>query len=209
MGRTHKNFDRASEKRTDKAYLVEAIQKSNTKYVIYKNCWPLVEIVKDCTSLAVLNFGNVKDLLEKILNGDLNNLGKDWPDEMIFVGIRMTLIDKENWFALNIHGNLEMLLKDSLKNRHFVKQRMELISLLSEEASLVCQTKAMFHWLDRYRFCATCGAKMFTEEAGYKRTCKEKNCRSNSGKCLIHFFRLILMRELNSFDVNLQTCFIT
>lgn len=191
MGRTNKNFDRASEKRTDKSYLVEAIQKPNTKYVIYKNCWPLVETAKDCASLAVLNFENVKDLLEKILNGDMSNLAGNWPDGMIFVGIEMSLIDKENWFALNIDDNLEMLLKDSLKGRHFVKQRMELISLLTEEASLVCQTKAMFHCLDRYRFCATCGAKMFTEEAGYKRTCKEKNCRSNRGKCLIYLFRLL------------------
>lgn len=191
MGRTNKNFDRASEKRTDKSYLVEAIQKPNTKYVIYKNYWPLVETAKDCTSLAVLNFENVKDLLEKILNGDMSNLAGNWPDGMIFVGIEMSLIDKENWFALSIDDSLEMLLNDSLKGRHFVKQRMELISLLTEEASLVCQTKAMFHWLDRYRFCATCGAKMFTEEAGYKRTCKEKNCRSNRGKCLIYLFRLL------------------
>ena len=173
-------LDRSSELRTDTKCLTEIIGNANTKFLLFKNSQPLVENRDDGKRLCIFTYDTVKEIILLVFN-EVRNLGNAWPSDLLFLG-------KERnegsfaWFAVSI-SNVEESLYQSLltEERYFVKNKYDLLNFFSEHASIISQAKSMFHWLDRYRFCPTCGAKMITEEAGYKRTCVDAACRSNKG----------------------------
>lgn len=180
-------LDRKSELRTNSAYLRKAMRSETTKYVLFQNCNPLVEDRNSDGEYTLVTF-----TFEDVNNvGDLNSmLTRDeefeWPEFLLYLGK-----DKKNsdWFALNVQ-------KEDLIIQNYLTGTSRLIStdykkslLISwKDSSIVAQAKSMFHWLDRYCFCPTCGTHMRVDEAGYKRACPDKQCRSNKGSVFFYLY---------------------
>jgi len=172
-------LNRSSELRNDITYLKNAFNKDYTKFIIFKNCLPLVEKVNEKITLCITSGNIMKDVLNTLITVDM---GVKWPDNLLFMGIENK--GKENalaWFAIHITDEQEVIIHNTNKNSFFIFNKFKFISMLNDYKSILTQAKSMFHWLDRYRYCATCGNIMITEEAGYKRTCSVKDCRSNKG----------------------------
>jgi NAD+ diphosphatase len=56
-----------------------------------------------------------------------------------------------------------------------------MLQMPRSEAAIVGHARSMLAWHDRYRFCPSCGSATEMKDAGYKRVCTKKECRSNSG----------------------------
>ncbi|XP_057312766.1 NAD-capped RNA hydrolase NUDT12-like isoform X1 [Hydractinia symbiolongicarpus] len=170
-------LDRSSELRTNLTMLANMISSENAKFLVFKRCNPLVENIGEELKLCVFNYQDVNALLLDLVDGDIDTLKSRWPVNLVFLGKERNDA-KAFWFAFNTENESKSIMTSS---RVFAHQRYDLFRLRVEHASIVSQAKSLFHWLDRYRFCATCGKKMITEEAGYKRTCLDNACRSNRG----------------------------
>ena len=89
-----------------------------------------------------------------------------------------------SWFAINI----SILEEDEIENRfpgsYFVDPFPGTMTLSKKDAAIFAQARSLLAWQDRYGFCATCGTASTLEEAGYKLTCTNKDCRSQKGKNL-------------------------
>ncbi|KAJ3291432.1 Peroxisomal NADH pyrophosphatase nudt12 [Rhizoclosmatium sp. JEL0117] len=86
-----------------------------------------------------------------------------------------------NRFALNIE--FMPLLKSALIQFHqvsFENSRPAAYTLPSkEDAAYLAQAASILDWQSRIKFCALCGAKMRTIEAGYKKLCSDESCHSH------------------------------
>ena len=87
------------------------------------------------------------------------------------------------WFAVDMSELKDMAdkLKEKEANSNFLSPRPDLLCLNSSEAAIVAQARSILCWLERYKFCPTCGRETFIQDAGYKRTCKDAQCLSNQG----------------------------
>ena len=178
--------DRSCEMRNSFLWLVEMAKSSNSEFLIFKNSNPLVKYVASECNLFITNYTSSRNIVQNVINA--TECGASWPRNLLFLGKANSSLNKF-WFAIDVmamegEAYSSLLGEDKL---FFAEDRISLLSLSNEQASIVCQAKSMFLWLDRYQFCPTCGAKMFVEEGGYKQTCTEKGCRSNKGKFMCFF----------------------
>lgn len=169
---------RNSEKRTNVEYLRAAIRNEETRYVLFQNSNPLVEDKNGEYSLISFAFKDVNTIYE--LDGITQNEERfQWPEFLLYLGKDSRGVD---WLAINIEK------EDPAMNCYLDKPNrlvpvgfVQSLLISWEDSSIVAQAKSMFQWLDRYRFCPTCGKRMRIDEAGYKRTCIDDQCRSNKG----------------------------
>jgi len=175
-------LDRASDKRKDKQWLEEQMMNKKTQFIIFVGLKPMAIPLQGGNSqtnngvilkLVTINSDRILDILR----------GKPL---VIFLGLEKGVISQETdnkaWFAIGL---------DSLSNEKqehiepgsiVVDMFPTFINLPKKEARIFSQARSLIAWHDRYQFCPTCGARTTVEDAGYKRTCLNADCRSNKGQ---------------------------
>ena len=173
-------LDRSGELRNDMKYLSQAICKEKTIFIVLHKCCPLVEDddENEDGSTKLVRFSLQQ--IQNHFNVKLNEGGK-WPPYLLYLGR-----GQFDWFAVNeLDGGDEFMKYFVNEKRSFAKGYVQGSQICWRDSGVVSQAVSMFQWHDRYRFCSTCGSKMFVEAAGYKKTCTNEGCRSKKGILIV------------------------
>lgn len=164
-----RNLDRSAHQRKNKAWLKDAVCQTDTCFVLFVTLSPVVTPVSGRNKkLLIVHYEAVKGFLDEI-------------STPIFLGVEHADSHRA-WFALDVSELSEERLRLIDGGCEPLPDPRAVLRLEPHEAALVGQARAVLAWLDRYRFCPTCGGKTSIEDAGYKRTCITETCRSNKGK---------------------------
>mgnify|MGYP003631006758 CR=1 FL=1 len=154
-------LDRASYRRTDKAWVESQIADASSLFVPFYRLSPF--ILPEETKGAGKDVGWLKMGLLKELGGE-NPL-------MVFLGINKR---GKSLFAVDVSG-----LKDH-ENHPAIKgfgafEDLRGLAMAGEitptELAILAQGKSMIDWHQRHGFCSVCGSRSEMAEAGYKRQC--------------------------------------
>ena len=148
-----------------------------TLFIVFHKCCPLVEECEENEEggkkLSRFSYHQI----HKHFDVKLKEKGEKWPPYLLYLG-RCEF----DWFAVNeLDGGEEFLKYFVNEKRSFAKGYVQGSQICWRDSGVVSLAQSMFQWHDRYRFCSTCGSKMFVEEAGYKKTCVNETCRSRKG----------------------------
>ncbi|HEY3948666.1 NAD(+) diphosphatase [Phenylobacterium sp.] len=154
-------LDRASDKRTDAAWLAEKLGSAENLGVAMWNGQPLVEPAeagndgKGGVQIAYLP----AKLLGELAEGD---------ERLLFLGLwQETAI-----FALDFEGPANPTDGGPLQGLGaFEDLRSIALRLPANEAAIVATAKAMFEWRRKHPYCAACGQKSEAKDGGWKRQC--------------------------------------
>ncbi|KAI4713650.1 hypothetical protein J4E89_001097 [Alternaria sp. Ai002NY15] len=181
--------------RPDHQFLSSALNHPSTTFLLFNKLEPLT---KSGSELARCTFADVKPLIgenpfekseEEVIAQYNSSL---YVPQIIFLGLderKDGFKYKEHykgqpWFAVDVTP------KDSVKEKaeellermtstglEFSKGRMNL-SLQAEEAAIYAEARHLLDWNERNPFCASCGYKTLSVNAGFKRTCPPKDIAS-------------------------------
>jgi NAD+ diphosphatase len=148
-------LDRASDRRTNAAWLAEQLASSESLGVAIWNGRPFVEKTKDGgTQIAYLPAKMVAELA-------------GGPERLLFMGLwKETAV-----FALDIEGEADPALGPLQGLGEFKDLRQVAMQLPQTEAAIMATAKQMFEWRRRHLFCANCGQPSATMDGGWKRQC--------------------------------------
>ncbi|KAK7115340.1 NAD-capped RNA hydrolase NUDT12-like [Littorina saxatilis] len=164
---------RASELRKNAEWLEAAVQKENTKFVVFASDLRPFFIKGEGNRfrLAVMNHTQLSSCLAK-------------KPDVVFLGLEAWDPHSSAWFALKLHDGEEDLCKEHNPNGYFAElfpRSRDVMMLEDTHAGIFAEAHSVLQWLDRYRFCPTCGTSTQIAEGGYKRVCDDKECRSLKG----------------------------
>ncbi|XP_029999385.1 NAD-capped RNA hydrolase NUDT12 isoform X1 [Sphaeramia orbicularis] len=181
---SRETLDRLSGRRTDRAWLDARQKDGNSVYILFSNLSPMVVSSQEDdgteaeTKLCRFRYEDVKDLLQK-------------PSTvLVFLGVDRrkapppsSSVEPPAWFAISSDEDAAELLKRCRQTNCCFPTRpnRDLLKLSEEEAGTVAQARSVLAWHSRYSFCPTCGSRTRVEEAGYKRSCLDQDCRSQKG----------------------------
>jgi len=174
-------LDRASDLRTDTAWLTDASAASNTVYVLFVGLDLVVQRAggTEYPSIRLLRFSysEIKSILQShkptvVFLGVERATGSDSPPT------DRTL--KCSWFAVNVDISEKELHRLS-PDAQLASIHPRVLKLARTEASIAGHARSILAWHDRYRFCPTCGAETEMKDAGYRRVCVKQDCRSKTG----------------------------
>lgn len=148
-------LDRASNRRTDAAWLAERLKDANT---------------------LVLPVWRQKPMLTKSAKGTELNLMRPGLAERLMGGGAVTVFlgcDKAGaYFACDISAANDPEQSGPLAGLGFFKDmRAAAMELPAGDAAIAGTAKALIDWHQRHGFCANCGARTDAAEAGWKRVC--------------------------------------
>ena len=169
-------LDRAGNKRRDPKWVESMMTNSKTKYVAFSNLMPFM--MTNTTS------PNGQFKICTVTHDQIITFMSN-PCPVVLLGLETDSYDADNkiaWFAVELGQLTEEQQKALSPQGEFIDGYRSLLQVNSRDAAIVGQARSMLAWHDRYRFCATCGSETRIEEAGYKITCKDDQCRSNKGK---------------------------
>ncbi|XP_017283370.1 peroxisomal NADH pyrophosphatase NUDT12 [Kryptolebias marmoratus] len=178
-------LDRLSGRRTDEVWLETKQKDLATVYLLFSNLSPMVSTPQEDSEggdikLCRFRYEAVKDLLQK-------------PSTvLIFLGMEKMKSSSSSssqteeppvWFAISTDEDAAELLRRCRENTCLFPKtpNRDLLKLSEEEAGVVAQARSVLAWHSRYSFCSTCGSSTHLEEAGYKRSCLNPECRSQRG----------------------------
>jgi len=178
-------LDRASELRTNTAWLNDVSTARNTIYILFVR----LELVAQKAGMAEdsllrprrFAYHEIRSVLDShkptvVFLGIERASGSDLPPE-----------DRSSiraWFAVNADISEEELHR-LCPDAQTVSIHPRILKLARTEASVAGHARSILAWHDRYPFCPTCGAATEICNAGYKRVCTKQDCRSKTG--LQHF----------------------
>ncbi|MEI9885273.1 MAG: NAD(+) diphosphatase [Rhizomicrobium sp.] len=153
-------LDRASEKRTDAAWVAER-RRDPQSYIL--PMWRLQPfIIGPEKAPAPVELGLLKPGLADSL------AAPDAP--CIFLGLE----GERAMFALDISAARDPVAEGPLAGLgHFRDARMAAATLPLKDAAIMGQAKAMIDWHNRHGFCARCGAHSDMADAGWRRICPQ------------------------------------
>ncbi len=154
-------LDRASDKRSDSAWLAAARANGRTKVLPLWKLQPLLLGPEGSTQATELGF----------IDGTLaTGLGAADANE-VFLGV-----DGDSaFFARDISALPDPLAAALAGLGHFRDARSAAALLPLHHVAIMGQAKALIDWHDRHRFCAQCGAATSSADGGYKRVCSSCN----------------------------------
>ncbi|CAG5917478.1 unnamed protein product [Menidia menidia] len=175
-------LDRLSSRRADAVWMDATQSRLDSVYLLFSRLSPMVSTgakvsagAKGPCRLRRLSYQAVRDLLQQ-------------PESvLVFLGVERAAAggaEPRAWFALDSSEDAGELLKRGGGQQEcsfLTTPNRDLLRLSEEEAGVVAQARSVLAWHDRYRFCPTCGARTRPEDAGYKRSCLEPQCRSRQG----------------------------
>ena len=177
-------LDRMAHMRKNEEWLAETLQKASTKIVALSNLQPCVVTIPDHSlqaqrpqyRLLAAKYNDIQFVLER--KPVVIFLGMEEESE---TGDNGTKEEKSAWFAIDVSTVSEERLKEIHPHCEVAGLYPTLMQLSSMEAAIFGQARTLMYWHDRYQFCPTCGSQTTSEEAGYKRKCTSKECRSQQG----------------------------
>lgn len=176
-------LNRCAEKRKDIEWLTSAMRNPDTKYIVFNNLRPLLEPI----SIKNSRWGYT---LARIDSKDVQNHLQSNP-HVVFLGLEKfsgeTKKSTENeeegraLFAVDVSSIEESVYKEMVPKSEFAAGFPLAMQLEPSEAGILSEARTVLDWLERYKFCATCGSATTVLEGGYKRKCENKECKSNKG----------------------------
>ncbi|KAJ4377806.1 NADH pyrophosphatase [Neocucurbitaria cava] len=185
-------LNRVSFLRPDHAFLTAALHHPSTTFLLFNKLEPLL---KSPSELAQKKFEDVKPVIG---NNPFERPEEDtiaqynsslYLPQIIFLGLderKEGFVYKEHykgqpWFAVDVtptesvKEEAEKLVeKVKSEGLDFSKGRMHL-SLPAQEAAIYAEARHLLDWNARNPFCASCGYKTLSVNAGFKRTCPPKD----------------------------------
>ncbi|XP_064609858.1 NAD-capped RNA hydrolase NUDT12-like isoform X2 [Liolophura sinensis] len=179
-------LNRAAEKRKNKAWLEDTMQKTSTRYILFTDLKPLViEVPKSSRRrgryrLARFTFEDIRFHLPS--NPAVILLGQERSPPTVDIGVSQHPEDDlPTCFAMDVSG-VEDLITGKVEGVNVLSVPMPgAMQLEPSEAGIFSEARSLLAWHDRYKFCPTCGSTTHLDEAGYKRTCDNVDCRSRKG----------------------------
>ncbi|KAJ4993557.1 nadh pyrophosphatase [Stagonosporopsis vannaccii] len=185
-------LNRVSFLRGDHTFLSSALRHPSATFLLFKNVEPLVS---SPTSLARVSYADV----EPIIGKDIFNISEEeviaqynsslYIPQIVFLGLderNEGFVYKEHykgqpWFAVDVtpkesvkEAAESLIEKLQSQGLDFSKGRMHL-SLPAEQAAIYAEARHLLDWNARNPFCASCGYKTLSVNAGFKRTCPPKD----------------------------------
>ncbi|XP_033730640.1 peroxisomal NADH pyrophosphatase NUDT12-like isoform X2 [Pecten maximus] len=177
------NLDRMAENRKDSCWLESKLKKETTRFIVFSDLKPLVVSSHDSAK-------RYKYTLVRLAHRDVEFHLKTNP-LLVFLGVEMYNPSKDDSseenvvsqasFALDVTNTDESKFKTLVNEAEFITSYPASMQLEPSDAGIFAEARSMLDWLDRYKFCATCGSSTTVTEGGYKRTCDDKSCRTNKG----------------------------
>ncbi|XP_071168626.1 NAD-capped RNA hydrolase NUDT12-like isoform X4 [Mytilus edulis] len=162
---------RCAEKRKDTNWLENKMREDSTKYIAFCELQPYVlslpdnkwkyQIIRFCYS-DIQSCINDKNLVVFL---GINKNGDETEEQAVFA---IDVPDEKKLKTINPDGTLLQPFPGSMM-------------LEPSEAGILAEARTMLDWLDRYKFCATCGSSTSVTEGGHKRVCDNKECKTNKG----------------------------
>lgn len=89
------------------------------------------------------------------------------------------------WFAIdtsNFDSNIENIQKMFTQHGQFFEGNFLRLMAIKDiqESSIIAQARSIFCWIDRHKFCASCGEQNELGDSGFKLECKNAECKSNN-----------------------------
>lgn len=173
------NLDRMAEHRKDNSWLETKLKEETTKFIVFSDLKPLV--VSSSNSAKRYKYSLVR-LAHKDVELELKSNSL-----LVFLGVESFPKDcgaedaRQALFALDVTNTDETKFKSLVDESVFIPGYPASMQLDPSDAGIFAEARSMLDWLDRYKFCATCGSSTKVTEGGYKRTCDNQSCRTNKG----------------------------
>jgi len=148
-------LNRASEKRTDVAWLTEQLRSDESLAVAIWNGKPFVETAKD----GGLQIAYLPARMAEELSGGAERL--------LFLG----LWQETAVFAVDLEGGADPADGPLSGLGRFEDLRAVALRLPPTDAAIMATSKQMFEWRRRHRHCSACGEQTDVVEGGWKRAC--------------------------------------
>jgi NAD+ diphosphatase len=163
-------LDRVHARRTDEAWIREALRAPDTHLVIVQE--EQILLARDVSPHLPALAAEWQQALSRRQN--LTDL------DIVFLG----RLRGHHYFALSIERETDLPDGAVEEAADFLSLRSAALQLDPGEAALASQAKAMIHWHHAHQFCGWCGDPTHGEEGGYVRRCTNPEC----GK--LHFPRI-------------------
>jgi NAD+ diphosphatase len=147
-------LNRASDRRTDPAYLAQLLEAPQTLALPLWNGQPLVEKTADGFRLAYVS-------------GDMGRELAAGTERLLFLGLwKETAV-----FAIDMEGSADPAAGPLNGFGEFKDMRAMGAALTGPEAAIAATAKGVFEWRRRHKFCAVCGQPSEAVDGGWKRQC--------------------------------------
>ncbi|GFR92388.1 peroxisomal NADH pyrophosphatase NUDT12 [Elysia marginata] len=100
---------------------------------------------------------------------------------MVFLGLETWEPSSSAWFALDVKENAAGPATQVYPQGLFVTPFPATMQMEETHAGIFAEAHSILCWLERYRFCPTCGTRQTIVEGGYKQTCTNTGCSSHKG----------------------------
>lgn len=162
---------RASDLRKDPSALETAKKNPSAKFVVFLNSEPyLLQSVekKQKFKFAIFN---------------LDQLPSNFSEKttVIFLGLETWDPDSSPWFAVELKEEDSTFTSKYYPDGKFVVPFPATMQMTATHAGIFAEAHSILCWLDRYKYCPTCGSKQTVVEGGYKQICNKADCSSHKG----------------------------
>ncbi|XP_061176524.1 NAD-capped RNA hydrolase NUDT12-like isoform X2 [Saccostrea echinata] len=164
-------LDRASEKRKDKDWIQSKLNDETSQFLLLSDLKPFVVPIKDKSSKWRYRLSWVDHIQIS------SHLASD--PVIIFLGVDRS--SSQALFAVDVSGMDESKFTALQSESSFLVPFPGSLQMEPSDAGIFAEARSMMDWLDRYKFCATCGSQTDITEGGHKRVCRNKDCKSNKG----------------------------
>jgi NAD+ diphosphatase len=148
-------LNRASDRRTDAAWIAEQLAAPTSLAVAMWNGRPLVETAKDGgAQIAYLAAGMAREL-------------SGGAERLLFLGLWNDIAV----FAVDLEGSADPADGPLEGLGRFEDLRAIALTLPPPDAAILATAKSMFEWRRKHRFCAACGQISNAVDGGWKRVC--------------------------------------
>lgn len=165
------HLDRASEKRKDKEWLQAKISNETSKFLLLSELKPFVLPIKDKTSKWKY----------RLCWLDHNKISSHLTSDTVILFLGIDHSSSQSLFAIDVSGKEESKFKDLQPEGSFMVPFPSSLQMEPSDAGIFAEARSMMDWLERYKFCATCGSSTDITEGGHKRVYRNQECKSNKG----------------------------